>query len=314
MYLYTKNILRKVFTIGETVYDIIFSDGKVQSGKPGGSMLNASVSLGRMGINVSFISELGKDDVGDLIVEFLESNQINTQSIQRFQDGMSPLALAFLDEHKNAAYTFYKNYPKIRLQQQFPEVSENDIVLFGSFFSVSPEVRKPLKTFIERAKDRGAIVVYDPNIRKQHQGQIPGFVRMIHENFSLADIVRASHEDFEVVFNINNVHEAYELLQEHGSASLIYTTGGEKVELITGTIKMELPVPKIDVVSTIGAGDNFNAGLIFSLLKQGIRKNDLPQLNSDQWKEMLGYGVSCSQEVCKSYENYVSRKKYGQGA
>jgi fructokinase len=300
-----KNILRKVFTIGETVYDIIFSDGSIQTGKPGGSMLNASVSLGRLGIDVSFISELGRDNVGDLIIEFLESNQINTQYIHRFDDGYSPLALAFLDENKNASYTFYKKYPPKRLQQQFPEISKNDIVLFGSFFSIDPEVRKPLKAFIENAKAQGALIIYDPNIRKQHQNQIPDFIEMIFENFSMADIVRASHEDFDVVFKIENAKNAFELLREHGKAKLIYTTGGDKVELMSGNIKMELPVPKINVVSTIGAGDNFNAGLIFSLVKQDIHKKDLPQLILGQWKEVLETGIRCSQEVCKSYENYI---------
>jgi fructokinase len=303
--------MRKVFTIGETVYDIIFSDGSIRAGKPGGSMLNASVSLGRLGIDVSFISELGKDYVGDLIIDFLKSNLINTQYILRFTDGVSPLALAFLDENKNASYTFYKNFPKKRLQQQLPEVSENDIVLFGSFFSVSPEVREPVKAFIENAKDKGAIIIYDPNIRKAHQNQIPGFRQMIYENFSMADIVRASHEDFDVVFKIENAKDAFDLLQEHGKATLIYTTGGDKVELISENIKLELPVPKIEVVSTIGAGDNFNAGLIFSLLKQGIQKKDLPQLVSIQWKEVLESGISCSQAVCRSYENYIS-KEFGQ--
>jgi len=297
--------MRKVFTIGETVYDIIFSDGKVQTGKPGGSMLNASVSLGRLGLDVSFISELGKDDIGDLIVNFLETNNINAKYIHRFNDGKSPLALAFLDENKNATYTFYKSYPQKRLQQQLPEVSKNDIVLFGSFFSVSSEVRRPIKRFIERAGKKGAIIVYDPNIRRGSHAQTPGFIEMICENFSLANIVRASHEDFEVVFGIKNSRDAYNLLKEYSDAMLIYTTGAETVELKSKSIEMNLPVPKIDVVSTIGAGDNFNAGLIFSLINQGIYKNDLSEADKVQLKKILQTGIKCSQEVCRSFENYI---------
>ena len=298
--------MRKIFTIGETVYDIIFGDGKIQAGKPGGSVLNASVSLGRLGLNVHFISELANDDVGVLIVDFLKSNNIQTRYIDRFNGGQTPLALAFLDEQKNAKYSFYKDYPDKRLQQKFPEVSENDIVLFGSFFSANPKVRGPVKRFVKQARENGAIIIYDPNIRKPQQKQIPEMTDMIHENFSMAHIVRASNEDFEVIFDIYNAKDAFQLICKHGNANLIYTTGGDKVEVLTKNETMIFPVPEIPVISTIGAGDNFNAGLIFSLLQQNIHKNGLLQLREKQWEKLVNFGIACSQEVCKSFENYIS--------
>lgn len=298
--------MRKIFTIGETVYDIIFNDGKIEAGKPGGSTLNSSVSLGRLGMDVNFISELGKDDVGDLIINFLKSNNIKTQFIHRFSDGRTPLALAFLDENKNAKYTFYKDYPSKRLQQEFPEVTENDIVLFGSFFSVSPELRKPVKEFVGQARKNGATIIYDPNIRKPHQKQIPELIPMILENFSLAHLVRASHEDFEVIFDIDNANDAFNLLQKNGDAALVYTKGAKFVTVCGQGSNLNFPVPEIPAKSTIGAGDNFNAGLIFSLLQQNIHKRELQTLNAIQWEKLVKSGIACSQEVCKSYENYVS--------
>ena len=150
---------RKIFTIGETVYDIIFSEGQIVAGKAGGSMLNASVSLGRLGMEVVFISEVGQDDLGNLIINFLKENGIKTGFIHQFKDGKTPVALAFLDQHQNARYTFYKQYPNIRLSQPFPEVTENDIVLFGSFFSISTEVREPVVNFVRKARQAGAIII-----------------------------------------------------------------------------------------------------------------------------------------------------------
>jgi len=268
-------------------------------------MLNASVSLGRLGIDVNFISELGKDDVGDLIVDFLESNNINTNYIDRFSNGRSPLALAFLDKNKNASYTFYKDYPAQRLQQQLPLISENDIMLFGSFFSISTEVRDQVKFFVENARENGAIIIYDPNIRRSHKDEIPNMIGMIHENFSMADIIRASNEDFEVVFDIANSIDAFKLTQQHGNASLVYTTGGDKVEVLSKNKQMDFTVPEIDLVSTIGAGDNFNAGMIYSIIQENIHRNDLDTLGPLQWKNLIVSGIKCSQEVCKSYNNYI---------
>ena len=53
--------MRKIYAIGETVCDLIFKDDKPLAAKAGGSMLNASISLGRLKLPVNFISEFGND-------------------------------------------------------------------------------------------------------------------------------------------------------------------------------------------------------------------------------------------------------------
>lgn len=106
--------MRKVYTIGDCVLDIIFENNIPVEAKPGGSFLNSSVSLGRLGINVSLISELGNDRVGNQIKNFLLENGVDIKHISYFSDTNSNLALAFLDENKNADYSFLmaKNDPK----------------------------------------------------------------------------------------------------------------------------------------------------------------------------------------------------------
>ncbi len=299
--------MRRVFTIGETVFDIIFKNGKIHTGKAGGSMLNSSVSLGRLGLDVSFITEIGTDDVGELVVNFLNENQVSTDFIFRFDDGKTPIALAFLDEHQNASYSFYKFYPKKRLQQTFPAINENDIVLFGSFFSASHEVRQPLINFIKNARDAGAIVIYDPNIRKPHQSEIPKLQNLIFENISLADIIRGSNDDFNVMFGINHPKDAFRLITDNGCNTLVYTSGADKVHLYSNLLSKTYSIPRISPRSTIGAGDNFNAGIIFSLISQNILKKDLNQLETVQWDDIIKSGIVMSQEVCKSFDNYISK-------
>ncbi len=299
---------RRIFTIGETIYDIIFRNGKIEAGKAGGSMLNASVSLGRLGMNVVFISEVGSDDLGATIVKFLEENGINTSFIQPFTEGKTPVALAFLDENQNANYTFYKHYPAIRLNQQLPEVSENDIVLFGSFFSISPEVRLPVLKFIRKAKEVGAVIIYDPNIRKSHSHEVAAFFDMIYENLSLAGIVRASHEDFKAIFGISKPDEAFRMVKNHSDSLLVFTKGGESVDIFSAGFSKHYPVPKIEVVSTIGAGDNFNAGIAFSLIKQGIFRKDLANLSIEKWDNIISTGIRLSAAVCGSFDNYIPER------
>ena len=102
--------MRKVIGIGETILDIIFRNNRPHTAVPGGSTFNGLISLGRLGVPVSFISEVGNDHVGDIIRDFMKENNISTRYVDRFPDGKSPISLAFLDNDSNADYTFYKVY------------------------------------------------------------------------------------------------------------------------------------------------------------------------------------------------------------
>ena len=99
--------MRKVIGIGETILDIIFRNDQPSAAVPGGSVFNGIVSLGRMGVNVCFISETGNDHVGNIILQFMRDNHIPTDHVNVFPDGKSPVSLAFLNEHSDAEYIFY---------------------------------------------------------------------------------------------------------------------------------------------------------------------------------------------------------------
>ena len=90
--------MRKVIGIGETVLDIIFKGGKPIEAVPGGSSFNAVISLGRAGVNASFISEAGNDRIGEYVIQFLRDNGVNADNVSIFPESKSPLSLAFLDE------------------------------------------------------------------------------------------------------------------------------------------------------------------------------------------------------------------------
>ena len=67
---------RKIIGIGETIMDIIFKNGKPTAAVPGGSTFNGIISLGRLGLDVSMISETGNDKVGDIIMDFMKDNGV----------------------------------------------------------------------------------------------------------------------------------------------------------------------------------------------------------------------------------------------
>ena len=299
--------MKRIYTIGETVYDIIFKDDQPVSAKAGGAMLNTSVSLGRLGLPVSFISEIGEDLLGMKIIDFLNENKVDTRFIDRFSDGKTALALAFLDQNKNASYSFYKLYPHERLTIDLPEPDAGDIILFGSFFSITPQVRPGLINFIKKAAAKNSLIIYDPNFRRPHLKDLPVVKDLILENIGLSSIVRGSDEDFELIFGCSHVDEAFQVVRNFGCNFLVYTQAHKTVEFRSDKFRFSLKVPEIKPVSTIGAGDSFNAGLIYYLFKQGITTTRLPDLDESNCKEAIGIAVSFGSHVCQRFDNYISK-------
>lgn len=297
--------MRKIFGIGETVLDIIFKDSQPQAAKAGGSVLNSIVSIGRMGLPVYFISEYGQDDVGQLIDNFLNSNGVNSSFVNRFQDGSTALALAFLNEKNDAHYTFYKDFPEERLNIKFPVVKNDDIVQCGSFYAVWPEIREKFKRFISSAKENGSLIVYDPNFRKSHLSELDVLKPLIVENMQMAGLVRGSDEDFNNIFGANSVDEAWDIVKNYCKC-LVYTVNAEGVYVRTATYSGKFPVKKIRPVSTIGAGDNFNAGMITSIYYNNIKADQLEYLTDAEWSDIITTAVNFATHVCLSYDNYIS--------
>jgi fructokinase len=299
--------MKRIYTIGETVYDIIFKNDQPVSAKAGGAMLNTSVSLGRLGLPVSFISEIGEDQVGTNIVNFLTENNVDTVFIHRFSDGKTALALAFLDQQENAGYSFYKQYPPERLNIELPDADSSDIILFGSFFAITDEVRTGLIKFIKSAVQKNSIILYDPNFRRPHLKDLPVVKDLIIENLSLSSIVRGSDEDFELIFGCTNADEAFEIIRNQKCKYLVYTQSNKSVEFRSDKIRFSTEVPEIKPISTIGAGDSFNAGLIYYLFTNGISLSGLSELTELQWKEAIQIAIEFGSHVCRQFDNYISK-------
>ena len=300
--------MRKVIGIGETVLDIIFRDDQPISAIPGGSTFNAMISLGRSGVSTSFISETGNDRVGQRIIRFLRENGCNADHVNVYPDSKSPLSLAFLNEQNDAEYIFYKDHPHDRLDFTYPDVQPDDLVLFGSYYALNPVIRPQVAGFLEHARQRGAILYYDVNFRTSHRHEVMKLTPNLLENLELADIVRGSAEDFEILFRQKDPDTVYRSQISFYTKNFIYTRSAEPVELRAGQgLKKQYPVTATKTVSTIGAGDNFNAGFLFGMLRYGITRHEIEQgLSEAQWDQVIGSGLQFSAECCQSINNSVS--------
>ena len=300
--------MRKVIGIGETIMDIIFKDGKPTAAVPGGSVFNGIISLGRLGVPVSLISETGNDRVGDLIVDFLEDNGVEHKGVIQYQNGRSAISLAWLNEKNDAEYMFYKDYPSARLEVSWPEINSDDIVMMGSYFVLNPVLRPKVKDFLDYAREHGALIYYDFNFRSSHKHEAIKIYADMLENLEYTDIVRGSVEDLENLFGNGDAAKVYKREIEFYCKNFLCTDAGGDIKLITPSVSMDFKVDKIPTVSTIGAGDNFNAGVVYGLIKYGVRRNDLANLDEGTWTKIIQCRKDLAADVCQSFNNSISKE------
>ena len=300
--------MRKVIGIGETILDIIFKNEQPTAAVPGGSTFNGVISLGRMGVPITMITETGNDRVGRMIKQFLQDNGVDTSAVCMYEDGRTAISLAYLNERNDAEYTFYKDYPKARLDVTWPVVKKDDIVMMGSYFVLNPVLRQKVKEFLDYAKQSGALIYYDINFRTSHAHEAATLRTVIQENFEYASIVRGSTEDFQNMFGLSDPRQAYEQQVAKHCRQMLCTDSDGAISLFSPTVTKQYEIDKIDPVSTIGAGDNFNAGIVWGLLQEGVGTDDMASLDEGQWNRIVAHGQAFAAEVCKSFNNSISKE------
>ena len=327
--------MARIIGIGETVLDILFKNDQPQAAIPGGSTFNSIISLGRAGMDCYIVTETGDDHIGDLTCNYLQRNGVRDTFVSRQQGMKSHLSLAFLNQQNDAQYVFYKDHASVRMQARELHCQPDDALLFGSFFSINPAIRPAVKTMLQEAHDAGATLYYDINFRKPHISDLPQVYDAIMENMALSSIVRASTEDLLTLFGTDHcplwqqenglqlaktlciadlgstdaaiveqaVSRLYQGLIRHYCQRFICTTGSGAVYLCTPQFYQTFTVNRIPTVSTVGAGDNFNAGFLYGLVKNGL---NISELTEHDWATCIEMGKRFAQDVCQSYENSIS--------
>ena len=116
----------------------------------------------------------------------------------------------------------------------------------------------------------------------------------IVENMSLANVVRGSMEDFDYMLGLHDGDAIYERVSRH-CHTLILTDGPRSISVYTPDGCKTYPVQPIETVSTVGAGDNFNAGYIYALLQ-----------GKDDQASRIAMAQRWSQDVCRQIGNNIS--------
>lgn len=298
----------KIIGIGETVLDVIFRDDQPSAAVPGGSTFNAIISLGRTArrvypdIEILMVTEVGDDHIGNIVTSFMEKNGISTSAVTCNKGTQTHISMAFLDADNNAQYEFYKDHAHASLSADKVSVvsfEPGDIVIFGSYFAVNPVIRDFTRGLLVEARKAGATIYYDINFRKSHAHQLPEIIGNIRENCRFSDWVRGSDEDFGVLFGTMDPERIYSEHVAELCPNFICTCGGKPVHIFMPGYHETVEVPEVETVSTIGAGDSFNAGFVFGMIQSA--KEGKERAIAD----IVTSACRFSANVCASINNYV---------
>ena len=116
------------------------------------------------------------------------------------------------------------------------------------------------------------------------------------------------------MFKLSDPEKAYKQEVAFHCKQMLCTAAEGEICLFSPTVTKKYQVNKIETVSTIGAGDNFNAGIVFGLMQEGISRDDIASITEAQWNRIIAHGVAFATEVCQSFNNSISKefaKNYG---
>lgn len=289
--------MRRIILIGECALDIVFPPTQNNfplatlsnlNAVPGGRMLNAAALLGTLHENVSYVSEAGRDRIGDMIVSYLAANNVNVASIDRYADGDTPSNLFFpVDEtHPTKSIMIYRRYPAESFDVRWPDVSEDDIVVFGSYFAIDHRVRPHLKELIQYMVDRKALVINVPGFLKQQEPRITRVMPEILENLEISDMVVTRTGDLEQIFGSRNPEECYRKHIKFYCRSFInIDPDRQEMTFFHDDEAVSTPIsrPPISLMWNSGA----LAGIVSSLIDLGVTRSSLRSLAGPNLSDII---------------------------
>jgi fructokinase len=270
---------------------------------PGGSPFNVAIGLGRLGAPAGFLSRLSTDFFGDLLMQTLAENRVDTRYIKRAND---PTMLAFVSPPSDGEpqYAFFANGAADRgiTEHDLPATLGDDVAcLHLSLGAISTQAEPAATTFeaLLKRESKRRVLVLDPNVRPNLiKDRVTARARL-ESWVSLCDVVKVSRADFDWLYPDRSIEDSAAAWHNLGPKLVVMTLGGEGAMALLDGTKVAVPGRKIGVVDTVGAGDSFHAAFLAGLSEQGhLTRDRLAQLDVGALKILLDRAVAAAAITC----------------
>ena len=262
--------IKKIVCFGEVLWDVFPTYQKI-----GGAPLNVGLRLASFGNQVTMISRIGEDALGDELLDYISKNGLDTTHIQKDSELGTGIVDVSLDPSGSASYEimYPKAWDRIALTDQAKEaVTQSDAFIFGSLIARDPVSKSSLLELLKLAKFK----VFDINLRPPHHE-----LNTLSELMLKADMVKFNDEELDEICKafgseVSGIEAQIQFISEEtNTESICVTRGGDGAILLVDNQFFSHPGYKVEVADTVGAGDSFLATLIHHLLQQERPENAL---------------------------------------
>lgn len=271
--------MTRIVVAGEALIDrVVRVDGSVVE-TPGGGPYNAALTMARLGANVAFLGRLSTDAAGQRLRAALAADGVGLDYAV-MTDDRTTIGVATIDAGGTATYRFdldgtsAAGLVRADLAATGLEPAAVDVIHVGTLGLLL----EPSGTTIEHlvgAAHPGALVFLDPNARPAATTDLGGYRARISRLAARADIVKVSTDDLRFLDAAGDAEAALADLRSAGPALILVTDGGAAVDVVTPTDRRRLPVPEIEVVDSVGAGDAFGGGFLATWVLAGHGRAEL---------------------------------------
>ena len=271
---------------------------KLFEANPGGAPCNVLALLQKLGKKTAFIGKVGNDQFGRILCETI--NSIGIDSSNLVFDNEIPTTLAFVGKTPDGDrdFSFYRN-PGADMMLNADEVDEDllknaKIFHFGTLSMTHEAVRGATITAIKKAKENGAIISLDPNLREPLWKSLDEAKTQMKDALSYCDILKISDNEIEFLTGETDFDEGVKKIREEYNIPLICVTMGKDgsrayyndIKVVAGGFYQE------NIVDTTGAGDTFCGSVL-----NYICENGLENLSEKQIEEMITFANAAASLV-----------------
>jgi sugar/nucleoside kinase (ribokinase family) len=260
----------------------------------GGALANVAVAASRAGGEAALAGAAGDDEWGAWLAARLEREGVDLRFFELLEGEQTPIAFATFDSDAEPTFQIYGDAVRIAVEAVAPRlesaIDAATALVYSSTTLATPGERRVTLRARELALERGVRVCFDPNIRPNRWGGDPRpAAEASRELVAGSFLVRANREEAIAIAGVDDPREAAGELASMG-AELAVVTLGEEGAVIRGACDAELPSPRVEVVSTLGAGDAFMGTLVAGMAERGWE--------AARAGEALGPALAAAAEAC----------------
>ncbi len=267
----------RVVIAGEALIDLIIGQDGSVTPAPGGGQYNAARALARLGGDVEFLGRISDDWFGKLLRAKLEEDGVGTSLVVDTADPTT-LVLAEIDAAGVAHYHWYiekTTVPGLELEDALKAGDPApDALHVGTLGLAMEPIADSLAALVAQVPE-ATFVMVDPNCRPTATPEFERYQARMRRVIERADVVKGSDEDFEYLDLAPSPEASARLLVEQGVGAVLVTQGAEAARGFCAGGEVSVPVPNVQVVDTVGAGDTFGGGFLAYWLEHGFGRQEL---------------------------------------